>query len=272
MIQHAMLPTPDTAHLNFDNIYEPSEDSFLLLDTVSLPSEIAFIGSRYPHDSEVPLVLEVGPGSGVVLAFITANAQTIFGRADVLTAGVDVNGFACKGTAETVSHSIVDIQNAPVIRQADPSHGHWRTGVFADCVQGDLTSCIRRGIVDVLIFNPPYVPSEDLPQVIPDDSIEEAASASRDTFARDSRLLALATDGGIDGMEITNKLLGQLEDVLSDRGIAYILLCAQNKPEAVKQRIRDWGPVWDVETVHTSGKQGGWERLQIIRISRSVTS
>ena len=27
-----MLPTPDTSHVSFDTIYEPSEDSYLFLD------------------------------------------------------------------------------------------------------------------------------------------------------------------------------------------------------------------------------------------------
>jgi len=70
-------------------------------------------------------------------------------------------------------------------------------------------------------------------------------------------------------MEITNKLLDTLPTILSrDRGCAYILLCAQNKPESVKQRIRNWGPEWRVETVGSSGKKAGWEKLQIIRIWR----
>ena len=83
-------------------------------------------------------------------------------------------------------------------------------------------------------------------------------------------LLALATDGGEDGMEVTSKLLDQLPTILNEpRGVAYVLLCAQNKPDKVKREIRNWGPAWSVETVRRSGKQGGWERLQIIKIMRN---
>ena len=82
-------------------------------------------------------------------------------------------------------------------------------------------------------------------------------------------MLALATDGGINGMEVTNALLAQLPQVLhKSRGVAYVLLCAQNKPEMVKQGIRHWGQEWSAETIHTSGMQGGWEKLQIVRIAR----
>ena len=69
-------------------------------------------------------------------------------------------------------------------------------------------------------------------------------------------------------METTNRLLTQIPDVLSERGIAYVLLCAQNKPEDVKARIRAWEGEWRVETVGESGKKGGWEKLQIVRIWR----
>ena len=62
-------------------------------------------------------------------------------------------------------------------------------------------------------------------------------------------------------------MLEQISDILSEgRGVGYVLLCAQNKPEAVKQQIRDWGSGWQAETVGKSGKKAGWEKLHIVRI------
>ena len=72
-----MLPTPSTSHVNYDQIYEPSEDSYLLLDTLSSPVEVDFLCPRFPPGSPSPLVLEVGTGSGVVIAFVLANAERI---------------------------------------------------------------------------------------------------------------------------------------------------------------------------------------------------
>lgn len=73
-------------------------------------------------------------------------------------------------------------------------------------------------------------------------------------------------------METTNRLLAQVPDVLSAKGVAYVLLCAQNKPEEVKSAIRELphGP-WQVETVGRSGKKAGWEKLQIVRIWRETS-
>jgi release factor glutamine methyltransferase len=66
---------------------------------------------------------------------------------------------------------------------------------------------------------------------------------------------------------VTNRMLEQVPEILSKgRGVAYVLLCAQNKPEVVKQRIKDWGSGWMAETVRASGKKAGWEKLVIVRI------
>jgi release factor glutamine methyltransferase len=73
-------------------------------------------------------------------------------------------------------------------------------------------------------------------------------------------------------METTDRLIEGLPQVLSRRGCAYILLCAQNKPEEVKQRIQGFGPEWRTLTVGTSGKQAGWEKLQIVRIWRDYAN
>ncbi|ORY12696.1 N(5)-glutamine methyltransferas-like protein MTQ2 [Clohesyomyces aquaticus] len=256
-----MLPTPSTSHVCFDRVYEPAEDSFLLLDTISAPSEAAFLHDRFEHPphhgpcSTPPLVLEVGVGSGVVLAFVAANAGKIFGREDVLTLGVDINSFACDAASKTVQNAI-------------------KTGsrsTFLDIVNGDLASSIRPHSIDVFIFNPPYVPAE-----LPDFSRHNDYNAPRPgqkptSFEQDSYLLELSYAGGVDGMEVTNRMLEQIPDILDpSRGVAYLLLCAQNKPEAVKQDIRNWGHGWKAETVGTSGKQAGWEKLQIVRIWRST--
>ncbi|KAL2182852.1 hypothetical protein L209DRAFT_768088 [Thermothelomyces heterothallicus CBS 203.75] len=276
-----MLPTPSTSHVPYARVYEPAEDSFLLLDTLSSASETAFLAARFPSSSPppsssspssqtlsgsdsrsaAPLVLEVGPGSGVVLAFLTAHAQVLFSRRDILTLGIDVNRFACAATSETVAKA--------------PSSNRGVAGYHLGTAQGDLATAVRPGTVDVLVFNPPYVPTPELPPVQPEGNQQhhhhhhhqQAATAPSDE--EDSRLLALSYAGGRDGMEVTDRLIEALPEVLSPRGVAYLLLCAQNKPEEVKGRLRRLpGGPWRAETVGTSGRRAGWEKLQIVRIWR----
>lgn len=242
-----MLPTPDTSHVSFNTIYEPAEDSYLLLDTLSSSSETAWLQQRFTDYT--PFVVEIGTGSGVVIAFLTANSQYIFGQ-PILSQGVDVNRNACKATRQTVLKAIEDQSSS---------------ATYLSSLNGDLCSALRDQSIDVLVFNPPYVPSEALP------SLPNIERHYRDKFEHDSHLLSLSYDGGLDGMETTNRLLAQIPDVISRRGVAYILLCAQNKPALVKEAIKALpnGP-WLVETVGSSGKKAGWEKLQIVRIWRDA--
>ncbi|KAI0898399.1 methyltransferase domain-containing protein [Annulohypoxylon nitens] len=244
-----MLLTPDTSHVAYERVYEPAEDSFLLLDTLSSTTETEFIQSRF-GGGYVPLVVEIGPGSGVVIGFVNAHAQVLFGSRNVLTSAVDVNGYACKATNETARKAA---------SENTVSHGR-----YLGASQGDLVTPLKDGSVDILIFNPPYVPTPELPKqpglsdLPPPDT--------KPTFDEDSYMLSLSYAGGKDGMETTDRLIDSLPQVLSSKGCAYILLCAQNRPEEVKKRIRSLGEAWNVATVGTSGKQAGWEKLQIIRI------
>lgn len=260
----AMLPTPSTSHVSFDRIYEPAEDSYLLLDTLSSSSEKAFLTSRFAQNnaeaspssksspSPSPLVLEIGTGSGVVLSFVHAHSQLIFGRSDILTTGIDVNPFACVATRETVR-----------VAELEQSSQKLTHGFYLGNVLGDLSSPMRRAEVDVLVFNPPYVPTPELPAFD-----EKGEMKVKTSFEEDSKFLELSYAGGEDGMETTDRLLEQIPGLLSGRGVCYLLLCAQNKPDRVKERIRAWGPEWVAETVGSSGKTGGWEKLQIVRIWR----
>lgn len=242
-----MLPTPSTSHVSFDTVYEPAEDSFLLLDTLSSTSETGWLAERFPVSHPTPLVLEVGTGSGVVIAFLASNARVIFGR-DILSIGVDVNESACRATAMTVQKALEE--------QGSPS-------VFLGPVCADLFGASTRAAVDILIFNPPYVPTVASP-VLPhkDQKVE-------DRHKHESHLLELSYAGGIDGMETTMRFLVALPQVLSERGVAYILLCAQNKPEELKNTIPTLlTGEWKVDTVGDSGRKAGWEKLVIIRIAR----
>ena len=63
-----MLPTPDTSHVPYKRVYEPAEDSYLLLDTLSSAVETEYLQKAFPDIA--PLVVEVGTGSGVVLVFV----------------------------------------------------------------------------------------------------------------------------------------------------------------------------------------------------------
>lgn len=268
-----MLPTPDTSHVPYERVYEPAEDSFLLLDTLSSASETQYLHETFSSDASsssssssssskaIPFVVELGTGSGVVLAFITAHAKTLFGTNQILTAGVDMNAFACRATVKTVEKAQAD----SVAEAGGDEKPH---GLYLGSVMGDLAAPLRNHSVDVLVFNPPYVPTSEMP-CRPETFTQDLPSKT--SFDDDSYLLSLSYAGGKDGMETTDRLIDALPEILSPRGCAYILLCAQNKPEEVKTRIQAFGPGWRAVTVGSSGKTAGWEKLQIVRIWRDTS-
>ncbi|NWH75738.1 HEMK2 methyltransferase, partial [Piaya cayana] len=125
------LPTPRFEHVGphgpFRDVYEPAEDTFLLLD--ALEQDAAGL-----REARVEICLEIGCGSGVVSAFL---ASSIIGPS-ALYICTDINPMAAFCTQETALLNNVHLQ--PVI---------------TDLVKG--LSPRLNGNVDLLLFNPPYV-------------------------------------------------------------------------------------------------------------------
>ena len=270
-----MLPTPSTSHINTDLIYEPAEDSFLLIDTLSSASEISFLTNRFappgscPSSEQTasPLVIEIGVGSGVISAFITAQARRILGRSDVLTLGTDVNALAAEAASVTARKAVqCDGESSGLTECAGTQHGLYISSCLAD-----LGAPFLRGSVDVLIFNPPYVPTDELPEIPSGDltGIEVSRGNASEEQKNRSDMLALSWAGGLQGMVVTSRLLEQIPVLLNpERGVAYILLCAQNRPRDVIDRISAWGNRWYAELIGSSGRKAGWEKLVVLRIYR----
>lgn len=217
-----MLPTPGLKDIDYDKVYEPAEDSFLLLDVLELQQEQ--VQQRF--QDRVPVVAEIGTGSGIVTTFIKENILT-----NSVYLATDVNPVSCRTAMNTVRNN----------------DSHWS---LVDSLQMSLTTGIRHHVIDLLVFNPPYVPAEEVPAVPQNED--------------DSTWLDLALLGGADGMETTWQVLDQLGDILSADGMAYVLFCARNKPETVAETMRQRG--WAVETVEV--RKAGWEVLSVLRFLR----
>lgn len=122
------METPYQNHINkvdFDHVYEPAEDSFLLID--ALEKDLTYLKLKNPT-----FCLEVGSGSGVIV--------TAFGMAfpETFCMSTDVNFKACVMSKQTAVYNKVGL----------------------DSVTMDLAGTFRNNIFDVIIFNPPYVVTE----------------------------------------------------------------------------------------------------------------
>ncbi|XP_012057189.1 PREDICTED: hemK methyltransferase family member 2-like [Atta cephalotes] len=111
-----------------NTVYEPSEDSYLLMD--ALEADLESLHAMKPR-----ICLEIGSGSGIV---ITALAMALK-RHNVQFIAIDINPDACRATRRTSLINSVDI----------------------NVLQMNLLDCIRiKYTFDIILFNPPYVVTE----------------------------------------------------------------------------------------------------------------
>lgn len=123
-------PITNLSDTDLETVYEPSEDSFLLID--ALEADLEDLKAKKPV-----MCLEIGSGSGVV---ITALAMALNKHCRTYHLAIDLNNNACRVTRNTSRLNSTDI----------------------DVLQMDLLSCMRSGcIFDVVVFNPPYVVTSD---------------------------------------------------------------------------------------------------------------
>ncbi|KAI0374506.1 putative methylase [Pilatotrama ljubarskyi] len=217
-----MIPTPDLSHLkseDYKHIYEPAEDTFILLDALEQDAD----GLR----NAKPIVcLEVGSGSGCVSAF----AAAILGPSASLYLTTDINPHACRSTKATGRQNGVPIE--PILTS--------------------LTGPLRDRLwhaVDILLFNPPYVPTET-------DEADDAQHAAN---------IAGAWAGGQDGMEVTDILLEQVESLLSPRGRFYLVAVKQNDIQGIRERmLTRHGLRGEVALQRRAGR----EHLYVLRFTR----
>lgn len=205
------METPSYSHLtsdDYNHVYEPSEDSFLLLDALEL--ELPLLLEKKPS-----VCLEIGPGSGIIISalakYLTYQPHCFF--------AVDINKFACDATKRTAKSNNVNV----------------------DVINMDLLTTFKPNSIDLLVFNPPYVPtatSDDLN--IPEQKKFYDEDAEK-IFKSGEKLLIKSWAGGADGCETINRVIFDLDRILAPGGIFYLLIIKDNNPEKIKQDLKSFG-------------------------------
>mmetsp|Transcript_22540 Transcript_22540/g.48674 ORF Transcript_22540/g.48674 Transcript_22540/m.48674 type:complete len:246 (-) Transcript_22540:528-1265(-) len=221
-------PLPDLSHLtgsDFDAVYEPSDDTFLLIDVLSdhAPELLALAPA---------VCIEIGAGSGAVitgLARALAHESTTAASPLVSTfLATDVNPAALEATVATAA----------------------RNGVLVHAVHMDLLCAMRAGCIDVLVFNPPYVPT----------SMDELVEAEQ------SHDISAAWAGGPRGRLVLDRLLPSLSKLLSPRGVFYLLGVRENDPSELISILAQSG----LCAVIVAERRAQNERLFILRARREA--
>lgn len=225
-----MFETPELSKdIDYNYVYDPSEDTFLLMDCLEKDYTENFIQKHSGNETKATLSLEIGSGSGMISSFIYSNK--IFGKNNIHISS-DINHLALGETLKTVKLN----SKKEKLSQYE-------------CLLTSLFDGFRDQVIDFFVFNPPYVPSEKLPE--------------------EDDLLNLALEGGLDGMEVTSILLDSIASKMSPQGIGYILFCAQNKPSRVCEefnaKYKEEGLVMEL----VDKRKCAWEVLSVYRFYRN---
>jgi release factor glutamine methyltransferase len=159
-------------------VYEPAEDTFLILETIDV----------HPDDS----VLELGTGTGLIALDCA--------RRGAMTVCTDINPFAVSLTRRNIERNRQLLKGPIEVRQ------------------GDLFMVLRPlERFDVIIFNPPYLPTKSIEQV---------------------GWFDVATDGGSDGLRLTKRFLHGVTDHLSQNGRGYFIFSSLSSRTALEKTLK----------------------------------
>mmetsp|Transcript_37469 Transcript_37469/g.70328 ORF Transcript_37469/g.70328 Transcript_37469/m.70328 type:complete len:325 (+) Transcript_37469:120-1094(+) len=216
------LPKPDMQVLGFDRslyqrVYEPAEDTYMLVDALH-----ASWGSLQKNLPSV--CLEIGCGSGFV---ICTAALLMQGRGQCFA--TDISPTAAETTKRTLR-----------------AHG-----VDAEVLIGDLLCGMDvrlSGNVDILLFNPPYVPT----------STEEVGCSG----------IERSWAGGKRGREVIDRVLPVVHKLLSGHGIFLMVLVDENVPTEISAMLRCNGLDSSIEISRTADE----ESLHVIKVWRQKLS
>jgi len=172
----------------------------------------------------------------------------------------DINIEAAKATIKTskANNVSVDVIQTNFVSgttlTAEPFCSGASTGT-----DSDMCRLFAQQSVDVLIFNPPYVPT-------PDDEILQVTLENSES--PDINFIANAWAGGEDGRVVIDQFLPLLPTILAnnDHSRCYLVLVDENKP---KQIARILASKYQLDSDIIKSVRATNEMLHIMKITRS---
>jgi release factor glutamine methyltransferase len=228
---------PAFANRNFQYVYEPSDDTYLLIDAIQYDIMQLMKQQQQQQQTAVPICVEIGCGSGV--------ASVVF-RSSFLKTQPQPQLHAEESFQGALSSpkSLLNIVTDINPRALQVTRQTFRTAFPNGCskveaIQCDLLCPLLNRLehaVSFLIFNPPYVPT-------PDDEV--VVAAVRVNIAREyeeEEMIRAAWAGGTNGRQIMDRAVPQMAHVLArPHGIAYWVTVDENRPLDLAQRFAKLG-------------------------------
>lgn len=170
----------------------------------ALESDLKFINNLNPI-----LCVEIGSGSGIN---ITALAN-VLKHASFFIA-TDINPFATQITKSTATHNKASIEP----------------------IQMDLVTSLTPNSIDLLIFNPPYVPTSTSVQ-----KGHQSYDESNFTGETLDPNLIKSWAGGVNGREVMDRVINSLDTILSPIGVFYLLALKENNIADIIEKLKKLG-------------------------------
>jgi release factor glutamine methyltransferase len=161
-------------------VYDPAEDTFLLLESIKID----------PDD----VIWECGTGCGLIALECARQGARVF--------CTDINPFAVQLTRHNIERNRRALKGTIEVRQ------------------GDLFSVLKRNErFNVIIFNPPYLPTKP---------IEKTGG-----------WFDIATDGGLSGLKITKQFLHGLRKHLRKDGRSYFIFSSLSNRSTLERYLKN---------------------------------
>lgn len=217
----AEMPSLEHASMqDFDHVYEPSDDTYLLIDAIK--SDLFGRRGEFHAGGNGLFILDIGTGSGVPITFLS----TLLGDACASAMATDINRAALEFARKTATENGV---NHLELLQAD--------------LAGPLLPQFQHS-VDIIIFNPPYVPTPDA---------EVSGSGIEASWA-----------GGAKGRRVIDRAIPQITKLLArPNGIAYMITVDDNEPEDIAKMLHD---KYDLEMIPLLRRRANNEFLTVQKI------
>jgi len=209
---------PSLSHLtykDYDEVYEPAEDTFLFLDTL----QYEFEKGGFFRDATISngvernfVVLEIGCGSGAISVFFRRQWKSrpeLMEKMELQSFVTDVNKRALDVALQTEEENSGAGQNDGVEEENSQKKLSSMEAINCDLATPLLSRL--ESSVDVLLFNPPYVPTDD----------EEVGCLD----------ISAAWAGGADGRRVIDRAVPQISQLLRPQtGTAYLVTVDDNRP------------------------------------------